>query len=337
MVWSALTVVVGLVVFSARLALPLARAKLPGAIKLHVGLAFFNVLVAGVLGALLGIEKLMIHVLPGQQLTNVYAHAHLAALGWATMMVIGAGYRLFPMFLPAAMPKGPSLYASAILLEAGALGLFAGLMLQSRWVWLFAAVAISGLLAFAIQLAWMGRNPRPAPKALQRPDFGMLHNIQALAYLGMTMVLGSGLVIAPALEWKLRAAAAYGVLGLVGFLSQMVVGMSARLWPMFAWTHSFAGSGFAVPPPTPHVMPDRRLQALTFLLWVASVPLLAAGMYFPDMTLVRLSAWGLVAAVVAESVNSVRVLRYAFGYRGGAASTRGSEGRDGAARTLNEP
>ena len=95
----------------------------------------------------------------------------------------------------------------------------------------------------------------------------------------------------------------------------MVVGMSARLWPMFSWTHSFVGSGFAVPPPTPHVMPDRRLQAVTFLLWVACVPLLAAGLYFPDVTLVRASAWGLFIAVIAETLNSARVLRFAFGYR----------------------
>lgn len=315
MVWSALTVIASFLIFIARLVPPLLAAKLPAAIKLHIGLAFFNILVAGVVGALLGIEKLMINVLPGQQLTNVYAHAHLAALGWATMMVIGAGYRLFPMFLPAAMPAGRRLYVSAILLEVGALGLFATLMLQSPGSILFAALSIAGLLAFALQVVWMTRHPRPTPKAMQRPDFGMLHNMQSLVYLGLSVVLGLALLIAPPLEWKLRAAAAYGVLGLVGFLSQMVVGMSARLWPMFSWTHSFVGSGFAVPPPTPHVMPDRRLQAVTFLLWVACVPVLAAGLFFPDVTLVRASAWGLFVAVVAETLNSARVLRFAFGYR----------------------
>jgi hypothetical protein len=328
MVWSAVTAVAGLVVFVARLSPPLVAAKMPTAIKIHIALAFFNILAAGSVGALLGIEKLMIHVLPGQQLSNVYAHAHLAALGWATMMVIGAGYRLFPMFLPAAMPSGSGLYASAALLEVGALGLFATFMLQSQWIGLFAAIAIMGLLAFAAQMVWMVRRPRPAPKALQRPDFGMLHNLQALAYLGLTVLLGVGLLVAPDLDWKLRAAAAYGVFGLLGFLSQMVVGMSARLWPMFAWTHSFVGSGYSVPPPTPHVMPDRRLQAVTFLLWTGCVPLLATGMYLPDVTLVRFSAWGLVAAVAAESVNSVLVLRYAFGYHrrrqtGSAASQAG--------------
>ena len=75
-----------------------------------------------------------------------------------------------------------------------------------------------------------------------------------------------------------------------------------------------------MPPPTPYVLPDRKLQAITFLLWGVCVPLLAAGMYFPDVTLVRLGAWGLLVAVVVESINSVRVLRYAFGYRGQAES-----------------
>src|SRR3972149_3987817 len=70
-------------------------------------LAFVNFPAAGTFGLLVGLEKLQIHVLPGFVLDSVYAHAHLAALGWATMMVVGTGYRLFPMFLPAAMPSGP--------------------------------------------------------------------------------------------------------------------------------------------------------------------------------------------------------------------------------------
>ena len=66
-------------------------------------LAFFNILVAAILGVLIGFDRVY-HFLPGFVLANVFVHAHLAALGWATMMVIGVAYRLLPMILPAAMP-----------------------------------------------------------------------------------------------------------------------------------------------------------------------------------------------------------------------------------------
>src|SRR5580765_3804509 len=59
---------------------------------------------------------------------TVCAHAHLAALGWATMMVIGVAYRLLPMTLPAAMPSGPRLWLSVTLLQTGVTGLFVTLL-----------------------------------------------------------------------------------------------------------------------------------------------------------------------------------------------------------------
>ena len=75
----------------------LRHASLPRAISGHILLAFLNILSAATLGVLIGFDKVY-HFLPGFVLANVFAHAHLAALGWATMMVIGVAYRLLPMF-----------------------------------------------------------------------------------------------------------------------------------------------------------------------------------------------------------------------------------------------
>ena len=55
-------------------------------------LAFLNILGAATLGVLIGFDKVY-HFLPGFVLANVFAHAHLAALGWATMMVVGVAFR----------------------------------------------------------------------------------------------------------------------------------------------------------------------------------------------------------------------------------------------------
>jgi len=63
----------------------------------------------------------------------------------------------------------------------------------------------------------------------------------------------------------LRAAAAYGVLGLPGFLVQMVVAMQARILPLVSWFWAYARTGYRVPPPSPHVMRDRSLQAIVFV------------------------------------------------------------------------
>jgi hypothetical protein len=153
MLWSAGILLLGVALVTGRVLTALASAGLPLAVKSHIGFAFLNMLAAGVFGFLVGLEKVDVYVLPGFVLDSVYAHVHITALGWATMMVVGIGYRLFPMFLPSAMPSGSGVWASALLLEAGALGLFVSLMASSRSTGLWALVAVSGLVAFFWQVA----------------------------------------------------------------------------------------------------------------------------------------------------------------------------------------
>jgi hypothetical protein len=227
------------------------------------------------------------------------------------MMVMGAGYRLLPMLLPSAMPAGKSVWATALLLEAGVAGLFCTLILQSRAVALFAVLTAAGLALFLRQVLWMRRHPRPAPPAMRRPDYGVLHAFQALAYLALAMLLGLVLAVAPAAEWKLRAALVYGVFGLVGFLAQMVVGVSLRLLPLYAWLRSSEQTGFNVPLPSPHTLPARSAQAGGLGLWTAGVPLLAAGFAADRTTMVSAGAAALFAAVLLGGLGDMLLFRKA--------------------------
>ena len=195
------------------------------------------------------------------------------------------------------------------------MGLFFSLMYGSRWAALFGLIVVAGLAAFVWQLFWMFRNPRSAPRNLRRPDFGMGHGFAALAYLTGAAVLGLVMLLSPAGAWKMNVTIAYGVFGLVGFLAQMVVGMSSRLLPMFAWMHAYAGTGFRRAPPSPHNMPVRRLQMAVVAIWLAGLPVLAAGLYSARTSLVRAAAWSMLAAVGLETINSVAVLRHAFSRR----------------------
>ncbi len=156
----------------------------------------------------------------------------------------------------------------------------------------------------------MKRHPRPAAKALKRPDWGVAQALVALGYLAASAVLGLVLAFRPATEVTLRLALVYGTFGLVGFLAQIVVGVSARLLPIFSWLRASADGP---PPLTPHDLPDRRLQALTFFLWIAGVPALAAGFYFDRPALVSVAAWLLLAAVAAGGIASARIVRRGAG------------------------
>ena len=276
--------------------------QLPRAISAHIMLAFLNVLGAATLGVLIAFDKVY-HFLPGFVLANVFAHAHLAALGWATMMVIGVAYRLLPMVLPSRMPTGRSVYASAILLEVGILGLFVALVCQSRWTLLFTVVVASGLATFFGSVVWMLHSPALKPVGAPRVDFAVLHAAGAGVSLLVATALGLALVVMPASPSSLRVAAAYGVFGLLGFLAQMVVGMEARLLPLAAWFWIRATDA-----PSPHRMRDRTLQAIAFLGWTIGVPAVGAGMFLESPLLVGSGAWALVASVGIATVDTIGVV-----------------------------
>lgn len=307
MVGAAAFVVFTLVVVAIRTLTALAPARLALGVKLHYWLAFANVLAAATLGILLGIHK-MTPVLGGYVLTNVYAHLHLAAVGWAAMIVFGSGYRLLPMMLPAAPPPPSATLAGALLLETGVVGLAASLLAQSRLLLLFAGVTVAAVLWFLSLVAWMLRHPRPPSKSLPRPDFGRLHALQAILYLLLTTVVGMLLAVSPAAAWKLQLAPAYAVCGLLGFFGQMILGVSARQFPILAWIRTAQTSG--PPPVPPHRLHWRRVAAGEFLLWSLGVPLLALGLALSRPELIAAGSWMLLGAVAASGMNMARVWRH---------------------------
>jgi hypothetical protein len=311
MAWSALTVTMGIIVVGVHVARRVGQASLPRAITAHIILAFLNILAAATLGVLIGFDKVD-HFLPGFVLANVFAHAHLAALGWATMMVIGVAYRLLPMILPAAMPSGPRLWLSAVLLQAGVTGLFVTLLRRGPFAWVFALTIVGGLSAFLSQVVWMLRRPRPRPPKVRTPDPAVLHASASFAWLAAASLLGLWLTMAAPSPNTLRVAMAYGVFGLVGFLAQIVVSMEGRLLPIFAWYWAYANTGYKGPVRSQHEMPWRSGQELAFVLWLFGVPALAGGLAFDAITFVSAAAWCLFAAALVDTMNVTRILLYAF-------------------------
>lgn len=316
MAWSGATAGLGIVAVGLRIARPLGRARVPAAVRLHIALAFVNVTGAAFMGVLLGINR--VHpFLPGFVLSNVFAHAHLAAVGWAAMMVVGVAYRLLPMVLPSAMPRGAGPWITAVLLESGAAGLFVLLQLRARFAWACAALIAAGFAVFLREVTWMVRHPRPRPPAIRAPDFAVLHAAAAFSSLAVACVVGLWLSVAETSAWTLRAATAYGVLGLVGFLGQMIVAMEGRLLSLFAWYWASldAGAGRAIAPA--HEMPWRTGQEIVFVLWLFGVPALAGGLAFDAVPFVRAAAWSLFAATLLHSLQVALVVRRAYAMKPG--------------------
>src|ERR1051326_4225798 len=307
MAWSAGMAASGVLYVAGRIVGALRRSGMPPSSRLHIAFACLNIALAASAGVAIAFDKTL-HFLPGFVLANVFAHAHLAAVGWGPMMVVGVAYRLLPMVCPSRMPSGTSIAASAALMETGVLALFGTLVTGSAWAIAAGVTIVGGLAVFAADVAWMLRSPIPRPAAAPRVDFAVLHSAAAGVWLCAAAAMGLVLLAAPMSPLTLRLAAAYGALGLVGFLAQMVVGMEARIVPLFTWYWAYARGEFRTAPTAPLRMREPMLQACVFAGWSLGVPTLAAGLFFEAPRLLAAAGWSLFAATAVAALDSAFVV-----------------------------
>ena len=308
MVWSAGLASLAFLRAAWRILPRLARAPLPSSVKAPVALAFVNVLLAAGLGVVLGLNKVS-PFLPVHHLQAVLAHAHLAALGFATLIVMGAAYRLLPMMLPAAMITHRGPLWSASLVEAGVVGLVVSFFLEGTGRRVSALLAASGVALFLGHVVSMLRNPRPAPPERLRPDLPVAQALLALGCLAVATLLGLFLVLAPDVDASSPTALAYGALALVGFLAQMVVSVQQRLLPLAAWLWAYAGAGYQATPPSLHSASGRVWPVLSFVGWSLGTPLLVVGLAFERLSWLRAGAILLLLGTVAHGVGLAATLR----------------------------
>jgi hypothetical protein len=314
MVWSAAMVLsaIGWIGWRAFAALP--DAPVPGAVALHVRLAFANIVAAGLLGSMLGLPRIRA-IIGASPLSAVFAHAHLAAIGWALMMVIGLAYRLLPMILPAKPPPERGLAASALLLEGGLVLLVSSLLSGGWWLPVSALTIVAGLSSFVRSVRQVVAERLPRPPALPARDWSTWQVHGAFLALAVATLLGLSLTVAPAGSAQVTLAWIYGVVGLVGGLSQIVVGMQGRLVPMYAWYRAMAAGGGRRPGRSAHSLVSAPHARAIFVAWSVGVPWLAAGLATAQEASIRASALVLLAAVVLGAVYVRRMLRAAHGDR----------------------
>lgn len=287
----------------ARVVIGLQASDVADGIKLHIRLAFANILLAGGLGMLMGLDRQW-HVWRVPPMAQTWAHAHLAAIGWGVMLVMGLSYRLLPMMIPAAMPDGPGLKRSAWWLESGLLLIVGGHLFALAWLPPLGAIVIGGgVRAFVGQVRAIAARRLPAPPAARRavdPAKRLAHVCSS--WLMLSVLLGLVLTLLPESPLKVTLMWMYGVAALIGYLSQIVIGMGGRLFPMLAWFVGMAERG-RPPACSIHALPVPALAHTITCAWLAGVPALALGLAFHLSLLIVMACASLFVGVVANAVH----------------------------------
>lgn len=227
-IWLAGIVLIAAIVIFAVNMLPCLWPRVgDGVAETGMFLAVCFLLLAGSLGFTLALDK-SYDFLGGNVLTNLASHVHLAAVGWVTMVVVAVSYRMLPAFLlpKVTLPRDAiwQIYA----LAAAVLGLGFTLLLGLRGAPLWAILIVLALASYVDTIARMvGSRRMPL-------DWTTRHALAGLVWLGVSAVLGVILSFTGAQsEIGARIASAYGFAGLLGFISNFIIGMSYQLFAGF--------------------------------------------------------------------------------------------------------
>jgi hypothetical protein len=280
-----------------------------GAAETGLLIALFFLLCAALLGALLAFDKDR-NWLAGTVLRNLSAHAHLAVLGWVTLALCAASYG----FLTEAITEKAVIPRSAIIqifaLALTTVGLFVSLVAGTGNMTVWAAATGAVLIGYAISFHRRFGLRELADDPVQR------HFAAGLFFL--VLAIGGGIYLAISgvgRPFDARMAAAYGVVGLLGWISNFIIAMcyqfcaelvgrvrSAANWPHLSARELSVETG----------------RPMVFYAYNGGVIVMAAGLLVGETAIAQAGACLIAAGGVVFSVATGWTL--SFAYRRGAAA-----------------
>ena len=267
-----------------------------------MGLALAGLALTALFGATLAASRLW-PILGGDRLALVQAHFHLALFGWVAPMVLGVAARLYPMFLLAREPEGWPGHLQLSGLAVGVPAVVAGLI---AWPVLLPVGAAAIAAALASHMAWVAgmvwNRKRPTL------DWGL-----RLALSGtICLVPGvlTGLALAGGLLAGSRAALAYAVLALGGWISLTIAGMMLKIVPFLVWQQVYAPRVGRAPVPTLGQLSSPTSEAAASVLLVGGTLALAAAVAAGDPAWIRAAGVVLALGALAFGITLARALRH---------------------------
>jgi hypothetical protein len=269
----------------------------------HVAAAMVYFFLAALLGALLGFNKGLekdFSLLGGRFIANLYAHIHLAGIGWVTTMIFGFQLKLVPT------TRGTDRYLPVRfwLLQAGTLGLAVTLLADRPWQAPFAAMLLAAVL-------WQAWGPTIALL------FGRAREWEVVPLLILAATAITGMLLAagvPAADDPLRTRLqfAYGYCGLVGWIVLTITTVAFKLFPTWVWQERFLADFGKRPVPGIKDLYSHRLRAVSNPLVTIGVLATVAGILSENGSMLAVSLGLVFLGIGCFFVNFVKMARWAL-------------------------
>jgi len=236
----------------------------------------------------------------GTFVTQLYAHVHLAALGWVTNMIFGFHLRLWPR-TQGARDWIPLRY---VFLQTGVLGMTV--------TWLFdTGNRIPFALLVVAAVIWQAWGPTLALVRGRARDWELVPMGVLFCVAVAGLILASGWP-SESDPLRLRLQFAYGFAGLWGWFVLSITVFAFKLFPMWVWQERFQADFGRVPVPGMRQLASERLRSIANLSLSFGVAGTAFAIGGGWELLLRIALASLLLGVLAFLANFYRVARWAI-------------------------
>lgn len=303
-VWlAAIVVVVAIVIFAANMFPCLWPQAGKGVAETGMFIALCFLILAASLGFTLAFDK-NYDFMRGDVLTNLASHVHFAAVGWVTMAICAVSYRMLPAFLLPLAPLSPRASWQIFALTIAVLGLGFTLLLRLPGATFWSLMIVASLVAYAVIIAKLVRTHRMPFDWTTRHALAGVTWLAAAAILGVTLSVTGGQS-----EIGNRIAGAYGFAGLLGFVSNFIIGMSYKLFPGFvARARASMGWGAAANAE----LSDSRPQPVVFIAFNSGIALAVAGLLLGWLPIAVAGGIAIASGGLIYSLVTLLTLSYAY-------------------------
>jgi hypothetical protein len=242
-------------------------------------------------------------LLPGEFFPTLHAHVQLALLGWVAPMILAVAARVYPMFFLAPAPRRAHHLLQLWGLGAGGPAVVLGLLGVPG---LLGVGALAVAVAAGSHAAWVWEMAR----ARKRPglDWGLRFVLTASTFLVPAAALGVAMA-ADHLAGP-RAALAYAVVVIGGWISLTIAGMMLKIVPFLVWYRAYSPRAGREPVPTLAQLSWPRAEGLAYALLTGGVALLAATVFVGEATWIRGAGVVLALGALAFTAALARVLAH---------------------------
>lgn len=201
----------------------------------YLAAAIFYLFVTAIAGLLLTINLWMPYI-KIDHLQYLNLHAHVAFIGWVSMVVMGVTYKLIPMFTLSHGYSMSNAKWAFWLINIGLLGISTIMHYKDTTFlyYVFTPMISIGIILFLIQVYLIFKN-----RVRKKLDIGLKFSSYAYFTLGLTTILGTFIAF---IDYQnvINLTLIYGYMIIFGYLSMLIVGQMYKIVPFLVWYHKYS-------------------------------------------------------------------------------------------------